>query len=259
MLDSFYPEAPLIYRLMLAVWLITPLVLIPVLFRVTAPYGRHTRGGWGPLIPARLGWILMESPAFWVVGILALSGDTASWGPGNWIIIGAHLGHYLFRTYIWPFMLKGGKTMPLSISLSAVFFNLFNGYVLGWYLGHLAGPIGWDDVLGPRFLLGAALMAGGFGLNIWADRKLFSLRKPGETGYKIPQGGLYNLISCPNYFTEIVEWAGFAIMVWALPAWAFWGMVVANLLPRARSNHQWYLQKFADYPKNRKALIPFIW
>ena len=30
---------------------------------VTAPYGRHGRGGWGPTVSARLGWLIMESPA----------------------------------------------------------------------------------------------------------------------------------------------------------------------------------------------------
>jgi hypothetical protein len=33
------------------------------LFFVTAPYGRHTRKGWGPTIGERLGWIVMEAPA----------------------------------------------------------------------------------------------------------------------------------------------------------------------------------------------------
>ena len=40
-------------------------------------------------------------------------------------------------------------------------------------------------------------------------------------------------------------------------SFAFW--VIANLVPRARSTHHWYLENFEDYPKNRKKLIPGVW
>ena len=32
-----------------------------------------------------------------------------------------------------------------------------------------------------------------------------------------------------------------------------------NIGPRAYNHHKWYLQKFEDYPKSRKAVIPLIW
>ena len=43
-----------------------------------------------------------------------------------------------------------------------------------------------------------------------SDSILASLRGPGETGYKIPRGGLFCLLSAPNYFGETLEWCGFA-------------------------------------------------
>ena len=39
---------------------------------------------------------------------------------------------------------------------------------------------------------------------------------------------------------------------------AFATYTLANLLPRGLSHHHWYLEKFEDYPKNRKAFIPFL-
>ena len=69
---------------------------------------------------------------------------------------------------------------------------------------------------------------------------------------------MYNYISCPNYFGEIIEWLGFAIMVWSAPAFIFVLWTVFNLLPRALAHHKWYQNKFPDYPTNRKAIIPFL-
>ena len=31
-----------------------------------------------------------------------------------------------------------------------------------------------------------------------------------------------------------------------------------NLIPRALNHHEWYKENFKNYPKNRKAVIPFI-
>mgnify|MGYP003301402655 FL=1 len=69
---------------------------------------------------------------------------------------------------------------------------------------------------------------------------------------------MYKYISCPNYFGEIIEWLGFAIMVWSLPAFTFVLWTIFNLVPRAVAHHKWYKNKFSDYPRNRKAIIPFI-
>ena len=33
---------------------------------------------------------------------------------------------------------------------------------------------------------------------------------------------------------------------------------LCNLLPRALANHRWYRARFADYPKERCALIPCL-
>jgi len=43
-----------------------------------------------------------------------------------------------------------------------------------------------------------------------------------------------------------------------MPGLVFFLWTAANLAPRAFSTHKWYLSTFPDYPKNRKALIPFI-
>ena len=149
--------------------------------------------------------------------------------------------------------------MPLLVMFLAVFFNVGNTYVNGRYLFTLSGgyPNAW--LLDPRFIVGAAIFIAGFIINRWADRVLRKLRRPGETGYAIPQGGLYRWISCPNYFGEMIEWVGWAIATWSLPGLAFAVWTFANLAPRARAHHLWYHAQFAEYPRERKAFIPGVW
>ena len=110
------------------------------------------------------------------------------------------------------------------------------------------------------YLAGAALGGLTFYSMAWAGQHVLrTLRKPGESGYKIPHGGLYRWISAPNYFGELIEWTGFAIAAGTLPAWAFVIFTSANLVPRAWSNHQWYRKTFSDYPPERKAFLPYVW
>jgi len=117
-----------------------------------------------------------------------------------------------------------------------------------------------DEVLSSdRFILGTLLFFTGFCINYHSDHVMRNLRKPGETGYVIPRGGMFKYVSGANFFGEIVEWIGFGIAGgWTGVAFAFF--TFCNTAPRGHAHHKWYLQKFGDeYPKERKAVIPFIW
>uniref|UniRef100_A0A5F9DFC2 Steroid 5 alpha-reductase 1 n=1 Tax=Oryctolagus cuniculus TaxID=9986 RepID=A0A5F9DFC2_RABIT len=105
---------------------------------------------------------------------------------------------------------------------------------------------------------GFALWFLGLLINIHSDHILRNLRRPGETGYKIPRGGLFEFVTAANYFGEITEWCGFALASWSLQGSAFAMFTFCVLLTRAEQHHQWYLEKFEDYPKFRKILIPFL-
>ncbi|KAH7730682.1 5alpha-reductase I [Aphelenchoides avenae] len=95
-------------------------------------------------------------------------------------------------------------------------------------------------------------------INIHSDHVLRNLRKPGETGYKIPKGGMFEQVSAANLFGEILEWSGYALFAQTLPAVAFSVFTFSNLVPRALEHHRWYRTKFDDYPAERKAVIPFL-
>jgi protein-S-isoprenylcysteine O-methyltransferase Ste14 len=174
-----------------------------------------------------------------------------------WAFFTLWVAHYANRSLIFPWRTKTrGKTIPLAIVGGAVCFNLVNAGLNGFYLGTIAHyPDAW--LADPRFVLGIAVFVIGAAINIWADNKLIALRT-GDEGYVIPRGGLFDWISCPNLFGEIVEWCGFALMCWSLPALSFAIWTAANLIPRALSHHAWYRRHFADYPPGRRAVIPFL-
>ncbi|OMJ11918.1 Steroid 5-alpha-reductase DET2 [Smittium culicis] len=89
------------------------------------------------------------------------------------------------------------------------------------------------------------------------ERKPSSLAN-GTTRYAIPRGGLFELVSCPHYFGELVEWSGYTLVGGGVAGLLFVVSTAANLIPRAVQIHRWYRNEFANYPTERKAIIPFI-
>jgi protein-S-isoprenylcysteine O-methyltransferase Ste14 len=249
-----------VFRIFLIISFVVATGIFIALFFVSAPYGRHSRRGWGLQLPNWTGWLLMESVSAIVMLAMFLIGDVPK-TLTTIIFLLMWEAHYIHRSYIYPFLLRDGKKkMPITVVITAGVFNLGNGYLNGRYVFHFSEgryPMSW--LLDPRFIVGTMLFIGGFIINRWADNTLRGLRKPGETGYKVPYGGLYEYISCPNYLGEILEWFGWAIATWSLPGLTFAIWTFANLVPRAWSHHKWYHDNFSEYPLNRKALIPGIW
>lgn len=226
---------------------------------VSAPYGRHARKGWGPVVPSKLGWVVMEAVA--AVAILYFFfRQQPAMTPTLWVLLGLWELHYINRSFIYPLRMRThGKTNPLSVVIMAMAFNTWNGYLNGHWLGVHAADYTTAWMAQPNFLIGIVLFAMGMAINWWADEVLLRLRDGSETGYAIPRGGLYRFISCPNYFGELIEWIGWALMTWSPAGLVFVLWTAANLVPRARSHHRWYREQFADYPPERRAIIPFIY
>merc|ERR1711991_910738 len=109
-------------------------------------------------------------------------------------------------------MKPGGQGMPVSVFASACIFCLWNGYLQVRSLSHLGcqGEGELQDLMvrsdaqlrNPVFYLGVAMFLCGMVTNIHSDGILRNLRKPGETGYKIPRGGLFEYVSGANFAAE---------------------------------------------------------
>lgn len=237
--------------------ILAPLVFGILLF-IEAPYGRHIRRGWGPVLENRLGWFLMELPAVLIFGAIM-----ATFSELNNTTLALFLLwqlHYCHRVFVYPLTLKKGKKMPWMILIMAVIFNTTNGYLNGWSIA--SQPDKYTDLWlsSPQFIIGVLLFFGGMALNKFSDRQLaiLSRNKSSSGSYEIPFGGAYRWISCPNYLGEITQWVGWAIATWSLAGWVFAIWTMANLIPRAVAHHRWYRQTFEDYPVERRALFPFL-
>ncbi|MBM3167483.1 MAG: DUF1295 domain-containing protein [Chloroflexi bacterium] len=240
-------------------WFIVAAVIFVALFFIVAPYGRHSRGNWGPTIGNKLGWVVMEAASPLVfVACFMLGSNPKTAAP--LVFLGLWEAHYLHRAFIYPLGLRGvARRMPLMVVGSGILFNAVNAYLNGRYIYTFSPGYPNQWLADPRFMVGLAIFIIGFMVNRQADHTLRNLRSDSESGYQIPYGGLYRWLSCPNYFGEILIWIGWAIATWSLPGLAFALWTMANLLPRARAHHRWYLEHFAKYPPERKALVPGVW
>ena len=178
--------------------------------------------------------------------------------PPNFLLMAAFMLHYFYRDLIFPWRIRGGKPTPFIVWLLAFVFCVYNGYMQTAYLLNEAPT---DRAITPRLAAGLTLWLAGWAVNLRSDNALISLRKPSDKkgAYKIPRGGAIEYVSAANYAGEILEWAGWALASWSLPAAAFAVFTFCNLAPRGWRHHQWYRQKFPRYPRGRRAVIPFLW
>ena len=236
-------------------FMLCPLVFL-LLLRITAPYGRHFSPDWGPALPNRAAWFLMELPALMVVGYVLVTSEVRLSPAARvaWLMWSLHYG---YRVFIFPYLMRpSGNSFPGLLVVIAAAFNVLNGYNNGHAL--LANAAGREPLFSIHFVAGTLLFLAGACLHIVTDHTIRRLRQNGSTRYKIPKGRWFDRVSNPNYLGEIIQWAGWAILTWSWAGLAFALFTFCNLAPRAIANHQWYRKSFADYPAKRRILIPGI-
>lgn len=247
----------LFFNLLLLSFGISSLFIFVILFYITAPYGKHRKENWDPAINNKIGWFFMEVPTIILYVFFFIIGDkTSDIVPIAFLVI--WLIHYIHRALIFPLLLRGKSKMPIIIMLFGLIFNLINSYLQSRWINTFADSYPQNWFFSPVFLIGATIFFAGFTINIHSDYIIRNLREPGESEHKIPQGGMFRWVSSPNYLGEIIEWLGWAILTWSIPGLVFAIWTFANLAPRAKANHDWYHQKFENYPEERDILIPYL-
>lgn len=246
-----------IYQFILVLILASSLPVFLLCFWKPGSYGRHASADVHLTVPVRTAWLIMEVPAVLSFLYFYLSGPNRS-EPVALLLLGMWLLHYVHRALIYPLQLRPrpGAGNSLRTTIEGAIYCTANGFINGYWIGHLADFDGAATLQDPRLILGVAIFAFGFALNKHSDSVLLSLRKDSPGQYLIPYGGAFRWVSSPNYLGEILTWLGFAIACWSLPALSFLLFTCANLIPRAVLNHRWYNRYFTDYPVQRKAIIP---
>ena len=261
------------FKLLLIGMTILAVVVFVSLFFVDAGYGKFYTKRWGPSVGNRLGWILMEAPAFLLMLLLYLHWEvrdsqlsTTHHPLSTFLFLLLFELHYFHRSFIFPFLLRGKSRMPLVIVLMGVLFNSINAFMQAGWLFCLSKqlspyPYTADWLLSPQFIVGTLVFFAGMGINMHSDYVIRHLRKAGDTRHYLPNRGLYRYVTSANYFGEFVEWCGFALLTWSWSGvvFAFW--TFANLGPRAHRIYRRYQQEFPDQmaAHPRKRMIPYVW
>jgi very-long-chain enoyl-CoA reductase len=94
--------------------------------------------------------------------------------------------------------------------------------------------------------------------NLWTHLALASLRMGNEKRRQIPRGYGFDLVSFPNYFFESLGWFSVTMINQNWSAVVFLIVGTATMLNWAIQKHRRYRQDFADYPRNRKVMFPFV-
>jgi 3-oxo-5-alpha-steroid 4-dehydrogenase 1 len=150
------------------------------------------------------------------------------------------------------------KRMAALVVAMALVFNMVNGCAIGTHLFVIAPPYRMSWLKDFRFITGVVVFFVGFLTNVISDELLHKQKEYSGGTYRMPRGFLFRWISCPNYFGEIVEWLGWALLTWSMAGLSFFVWTCANLIPRALTYHRWYREHFPKYPQKRKAVIPFV-
>jgi 3-oxo-5-alpha-steroid 4-dehydrogenase 1 len=178
------------------------------------------------------------------------------------------LVHYGNRGFLMPALMRVPKGQKSSFGLLVVAIGWvvtsLHGYLNGAFASTFSGRIGWEWFAAPSVVIGVLLYYAGFAINLHSDHILRKLRtkeevRRGIKEYRIPRGGLFEYVSNPSYFSELLFWMGFAVFTWSLAGVFILAISMANLVPRAIDTHCWYHEKFPDYPAQRKILVPFVW
>lgn len=250
------------FNIFLIIMSVVAVVVFVSLYFVDAGYGKFYNKKWGPAVNNKLGWVLMESPVFFAMLLLWLFSDRRADMVRLAFLFLFEL-HYIQRSFVFPFRMRGHSVMPLSIVVMGVTFNLLNAFMQGGWIFYISPsdyyPADW--LTDPRFIAGFLVFILGMFINIQSDDIIRNLRKEGDTKHYLPKDGMFRYVTSANYFGEFVEWIGFAILTWSWAGAVFALWTFANLGPRAARIYDKYKLEFGEEldTKKVKRIIPFIY
>lgn len=212
-------------------------------------------------ISKSLAWKLMTLPAIPAVLLffgLAGGFSAHAWSSPSAAFVGLYCLHYAYRSIVYP---RRIRTSEQQYSLVFVVMTWSYYIPMGYFLGThfaLSGDTG-GHMSSPLALAGLLIFLAGLISTIVHDEILIRLREKPSKEYAIPMRGLFRYTSNAHYFSEVVEWLGFALMTLNLPALIHLLAVFTLMMPQALKTHWWYQSHFGErYPGNRTSFFPFL-
>ncbi|GFQ06438.1 very-long-chain enoyl-coa reductase [Phtheirospermum japonicum] len=206
-------------------------------------------------LPSKIGMLIFYTPAL-LVGISSFllypNGDIRFLLLKSAITI-----HFLKRDLEVLFLHKfsGFIGLGTAIIISATYFTMAASIV---YFQHQTQVF--TEPLTDLKYVGILVFLLGISGNFYHHYLLSTLRRDekSDKGYKIPRGGLFSLVVCPHYLFEILTFIGISFISQTLCSYLCTIGSAFYLLARSNATRKWYLSKFEDFPKNVKALIPYV-
>ncbi|PON54702.1 3-oxo-5-alpha-steroid 4-dehydrogenase, C-terminal [Parasponia andersonii] len=217
-------------------------------------------------MPSRAGMLLLYTPAF-LTGLATLLLVLPHNKDLRFFLVSLALTiHFFKRIFEVIFIHKysGGVVIDSAILISFSYFSSAANMIYCHYkLYPTQGPNSEQYHEQPTFIdlkyIGVLLFLIGISGNFYHHYLLSQLRKKGDKdSYKIPKGGLFGLVICPHYLFEILGFVGISFISQTSYAFSFTLGTIFYLVGRSYATRNWYLSKFEDFPKEVKALIPFV-
>ncbi|KAI3721704.1 hypothetical protein L2E82_32722 [Cichorium intybus] len=205
-------------------------------------------------VGSRNGMLLLYTPAFLVgLGSFAIFSHQDL---RSMMVITVLTIHFLKRVLevLLVHKYSGSMTLETAITISSSYTISTLTMI---YAQHLS-----QEHRGPTIdlkYIGIVLFFIGIVGNFYHHHILSNLRTKGNREYRIPKGGLFDLVICPHYLFEIVEFIGVSFIAQTMYAFAFTLGTTFFLMGRSYATREWYLSKFGEkFDNNVKALIPYI-
>ncbi|KAK3099428.1 hypothetical protein FSP39_004172 [Pinctada imbricata] len=124
---------------------------------------------------------------------------------------------------------------------------------------HLYSDLRWYQVLAVLLFIYASWKQNRLGI-ILAKLRKDKNGKVEDVKHHIPNGNLFEYCSCPHFFMEILIYAAICtVFLWQHEVLnCVFVFVLVNQTLSGLMSHKWYREKFPSYPKNRRAVLPFI-
>ncbi|KAF5729382.1 very-long-chain enoyl-CoA reductase-like [Tripterygium wilfordii] len=205
-------------------------------------------------LSARTGMLMIYTPAFLVsaasLGLFQQEGL-------RFLLLGSALAlHFFKRIFEVMYVHKYSSSMVLeSVLTISLGYAIPSGSML--YLQHLAQ--GFPEPQVDLKCYGIVLFLLGISGNFYHHYLLSMLRtERNDKEYMVPKGGLFDLVICPHYLFEILSFFGMSLIAQTLYAYCVAISTTFYLMGRSYATKRWYISKFEDFPKNVRALIPFV-